>query len=1778
MAHTTTKVNGNVILVEPNIMNGNENQTNTVPQYQDMYIFAELKATRKGRTVIINNKVSDEFSADFGTVNFIGNNQDNSADNPNYLNFTTNYYDGSVGNKTQYEGFGITNIKMQINSSYIPKVRIQFVDIRGLAFFNQDDSPYRMLFDFPPPIFQLTVKGYYGKSLTYRLHLVKYTSEFNSGDGNFTIDAEFVGLTFAPLTDILFKYILNTPLIELGGDMSSEPNQPPQSTYELILKLQSVYAEIGKMLDSEEESTELREVESDLEKIDAIDSIIQNYKENEVLSNVGTPYLARRTPQKPTNFVEIPRADNDENDYLVEIRNIREFNSEIIKQQSSDDKSNKTERLFIAYAVSSNLENTPEVPPYPDPLTASTNILDNVWEFPSANQAAYFLALNKYRERLLGQSLISTEITEDDIDSPKEFILNTNLKTQEETRTKYYGMELTDFYYEIYKQKGKLLKRKEVLAQELADKINASIAENLGMLPSVYNVMEIILNDVDRFFKILKKTAVNAHQSHNLDENKNLIVNNGAYGEKTNTTTVYPFPLIINRKGDTEERVAPIKLSETIEFPELNLVEDFINTFLQQENWEEQLNLRNEQDDDGLNYWIPLMPIDSVLGGSNPTSPYLGINDDVRNGILRILLQRYYAFSQGTLPYTIYPSFVNAPRNNQKKKLDKISKAYAKMYGIAEAININQTLTTKKAADAIEIMCNRYNTNIQNFYDDIGNLTVNYETSSGNKLGSLYSFPRYDPINFPVTPSDNASARVYTDKNNPDFVGLTITTEPIAINDNDDDQNKLNEFLRNSNLAGTRAAIKRGTYEFTTDNIPYLPDTYNEKDFFGGRNEDKGLATINSNEGGKTGLYTRFLNEYAYDGYYGTTTYRADGFEDWDDINIYYPNSQSTAYNQGHASFGDISDDRRDRYMFSMGNNIVDVWTQTLAHNDNDVKLYPYLTNNNRLSTVLFLSNFGNTLSPFTQFPNNLRDNFFDIPSVIDAPRYVGAYMGALLDAIDEGWEDDILDFFTGTTVSQNIDLPNKGYYVLADLHDVREYLSENDKEIFRAEYSNFLQNFETFQTDFKRLYNLANQITDKTKDKRYKYFLDPNVDTEKVFNTYEKGQYSTLMDKLVFRKSIVIYSEKTFNRIPLSDYSPGYVSLFEIINNIDYGDSYYKPTTDTYFQTLFNRLAASIGETKDDLRQEEIKLNKIKGDEDVINQLYYSFKNINDKWLSGTGQAKSNYPLISGNDTRLIDRFAFVDRAMNPIGETMINAEMLIDLADNDDASVFTVISSLLSANGFIFFPLQNFLSFADDNSWEESFKIQTGSISDQEETYFVAMYIGGTSSYPSIKTNGFEEDGIIDISEPGVADFKKSTGNTEQFEENRNQLASKDKFPWSQVRAFRVRFGEQNQSMFEDIKIDSKEYNDTNESIQILSRLAGDNKESQPTPKGQNLYNMYENRSYKASVTGFGNAMIQPTQYFQLENIPMFNGAYIILDVEHDISPNKMRTTFSGTKILKYPVPRVTNAIAFRDFSDVSAGEAARRASESQNVSIPQATMMTPERLTQLNSVYGIDVSHWNGDIDWKLAKKNSVPIDFAYMKISQGNSLDSFQYSRYNFDKNLREAKANNVKIGVYHFAVFGRTTNPYNDANADADHFLDTVARMPNPPDLPVVLDIEMDCFTQVSTYKWNNRDEDVKTYIERWVQRVKDAGYEVMIYTAPQYLKNVSTDYLSSYPLWYGRPTNVNGSMNPEIWEPTTPINSWNNWTIWQFSFRGNVSGVNGEVDLNAMRKSFFDKY
>jgi hypothetical protein len=217
MASNDAKVEnlGYVKLVDPNPPGRD------IPPTEDLFIYVSLKAYSKSRSVILNegedNSVTTENSVQNNEVNFIATKLDtNSNDNISYA--TTDYTDIGGLNLEQnqngtIEGFGIKNIDISYNSSLVPVVKITFEDIRGASLFDVVDgdnrkSPYSLFFKLPYPTFNLTVKGYYGRPVSYCLHMINWTSSFNSDSGNFEINADFIGFQSAFISDINMQHVI----------------------------------------------------------------------------------------------------------------------------------------------------------------------------------------------------------------------------------------------------------------------------------------------------------------------------------------------------------------------------------------------------------------------------------------------------------------------------------------------------------------------------------------------------------------------------------------------------------------------------------------------------------------------------------------------------------------------------------------------------------------------------------------------------------------------------------------------------------------------------------------------------------------------------------------------------------------------------------------------------------------------------------------------------------------------------------------------------------------------------------------------------------------------------------------------------------------------------------------------------------------------------------------------------------------------------------------------------------------------------------------------------------------------------------------------------------------------------------------------------------------------------------------------------------------------------------------------------------------------------------
>jgi len=956
--------------------------------------------------------------------------------------------------------------------------------------------------------------------------------------------------------------------------------------------------------------------------------------------------------------------------------------------------------------------------------------------------------------------------------------------------------------------------------------------------------------------------------------------------------------------GEKKVKTVPVNLSDSLPapFPEITLIDKFIESFIVYNDIVNILSMKSQKDGQGNVEWLPCSPADTVLINPNQGSPYAGIDnplsniintseDQVIDQVLKIILNRFYVISQNTIRDSFYQQRTFYYPNKRPTE----GGTYRNIYESSEAVNVVSSVISQEFGQLLLERFKQYKSDPSAFYSYIENNPT---------FADLYSLPEFTDV---LSISNGES--LYVDRKNPQYEGLEIIDTrqiKLRLDSTGESDNPIDQFIKVNEFESFW--VKRGitgNYKYTDTNLIFFPDgddvsggavnlssKYVSENYFNYRNsESVVLWWLDEKKDGRIVVDFKQTSSISHsqdgDAKY-TPRYRDDMI--------------AVAIDEGHQGLAryaglpksDVADD------IDYATDIVMPWSVTLTQFGDYILSTEYgdgdknNSQNRFIRSLMYLSNFGWTLSPFSIFPYNLNRNIYTVPAVNEVPYFLLAYMGALVDLEGTTNYDNLYKFFTPPTAEAETP-DSAGLFIFSDIHDINSKLSRKDKDTLKRFYEDFmLHDFSSVDDEVYEIYDKVfsnddceeeNEKDKKIDECRAKLFDEELRDTTNIFRILMK------------EKALVNYNQITFNQD--DEDQEYYISLEDSNNN-----SETSAGNDAFFKNFFNRIVDDLEKRIEFLDNREEKFRRDVDDTDILTQTYYSFKNINDKWLAGLNSTTRGYPFKPTKDGKLIDQFAFVDRAMNPIGNTIINTDVLLDLEKDPNASIFTVLTQLLSVNNFEFFPLQNFMSF-ENNEWEESFKITTGPIEKQFPT-FVCMYLGGTSSYPTGINTEFKDDGIIDLDNPGVADFN-SSGCVPDTDAD-NQLETNEKFPYSIVKAFKVKFGQQNQSMFQNIEIDSKEYPETNESIQILSQIAGDGGEQAPIPKGQNLYNLYENRSYKATVSGFGNAMIQPTQYFQLENIPLFNGAYVILEVEHTITANNMKTSFSGTKLLKYPLPRVT------------------------------------------------------------------------------------------------------------------------------------------------------------------------------------------------------------------------------------------------------------------------------
>ncbi len=215
---------------------------------------------------------------------------------------------------------------------------------------------------------------------------------------------------------------------------------------------------------------------------------------------------------------------------------------------------------------------------------------------------------------------------------------------------------------------------------------------------------------------------------------------------------------------------------------------------------------------------------------------------------------------------------------------------------------------------------------------------------------------------------------------------------------------------------------------------------------------------------------------------------------------------------------------------------------------------------------------------------------------------------------------------------------------------------------------------------------------------------------------------------------------------------------------------------------------------------------------------------------------------------------------------------------------------------------------------------------------------------------------------------------------------------------------------------------------------------------------------------------------------------------------------------------------------------------------------------KIPEGNYVYGIDISRYQPDVDWKdlkiLVDENGVTtsslneavetkeISYVFIKATEGTSLVDKR-----FKSHWKKARQANIRRGAYHFFISSK------DPETQARLFIKTVGKL-TEEDLPPVLDIETihdGC---------SNKALNDKALV--WLKAVeKHYGRKPIVYSNASFINNnLSKEIKDNYPIW--------------VAHYKTHRPRCDRWHIWQFTDQAIVFGIEGNVDVNVTTREFLE--
>lgn len=1364
---------------------------------------------------------------------------------------TTNFTDVDVlrPNDSTAEMFGIESISISYDSWLYPEVTIRFVDVRGASVMQPEEyayqnkegqgSLYRALFSFPPPMFRLKVKGFYGKGATYYLCMSDSSIELDASSGNFIITAKFIGMMYRIYADIPMSYICIAPYMKNGldywdakvadgtfaflnrdGTMSSMVKFP-----DLMRNLADVSFDMQKTSAAAEGEKITADLDNQLLRLDGIKTSCPMNKWIMINGNeAGIFLVGDETKESIANDVKAFKQSVKDYDEAYGTTWTKNFEPVF----SFEDKKNILELNYVwgkdgIHHLKDDKDNIRVHDTYITTGAAET-FISNQLAGNKENNITFFIFPGQFSDAM---SVINNKIDE---------------------------------------SRSALLSQRAENIQKYQEMTNILIEQALGFTPSIQNIYSLAFAHMDTFMHVFYEHMSEIKNKIDTKNPDRAIESFDCKKDVTKDATFLPpYPAFFAQKyssrgpNDPKSEIWPEEIpgGKGSVLDEVNFVKDLLSAAkLYQEKHDEareyfeeaKKNFENGVGTDFTNR-APSTSVDDFI----PMTTYDYVNKDKMQNPYNYLKTNEY--SADAFERNVFATFAL----RALYYLSTNGYSDAENFGTFEAVNMAKAIGEDIADDKfwtfIEDLKNKSGVNAVNILknevskyelEKIGNL-LNGDVST--ELGDYFPIGRPNLLdiqkNHSVSKTENPNYileqegeeapknKTFIFYESRDYI-QTIYNKIDALIDgtSEEDDKKYNIKARKDTVKQYRDNID---YEFNNDDVSTM----------------RGI--VYTMEGKKTTLEKIANNNY------------------------------NDLMDNHYVKYPSIIDESKSKSLF-------------------DSEIYKMQTDK-AAKAYLFLS----------AMP--IKSSHKDGNQVcgIPAKSKNGVELKSVL--LREGsfyWREDIMK-----NGADPINLNGKFKPAKANETYIGESsaLSEFFKEIGHALGVATVETVNPLPVNSGRAYLTWNAPLGCTASRRevlkemFLKFADEYVQVEGFLTnaenyenkSFEKGISSEAIQKDGRAKKFL---NNTF---------------FWVGTVLDYyaGRSPEQKKFKTGEATLVNAFNAFISSLKriyvkemKEGQETALQNAAIKRAEDPFNNndlrlsTYLTIKNLYDKWLCCpfNGRDTWSFNATKPNPKSDFSKFVYIDSFYKEIGKNL-----LVNVS-----KVYSWISECL--------PTQNV------ESSEGSMKYTGKSF--YEYLTEIAQSVGGMLMALPIKIGGISDNDMADMfrAMPFNSDWDTDTSSfvfiytykpsehigVDQYEDdgfqiNTEQVTELLGGEGLSIPAFGVSYGKQNQSFFKNITLNTESNNVTEASIGATLAIASKGSETarETTLFGQDLYRVKTSYSYQCEFDMMGCVQVMPLMYFQLNNVPFWRGAYMVIKVSHQITAGDMTTHVVGVRINRNALP---------------------------------------------------------------------------------------------------------------------------------------------------------------------------------------------------------------------------------------------------------------------------------